>query len=64
MYKLPEMGEGGGGNSDNARKKTFFFEGGVPLTNWQICIRGSERGNQVPKVKELQSKKSFALETI
>ena len=30
MYKLPERG-GGGGNSGNARMKTFFFSGGVPL---------------------------------
>ena len=29
MYKLPERG-GGRGNSGNARKKTFFFSGGVP----------------------------------
>ena len=28
----PKWGEGGGrGNSGNARKKTFFFSGGVPL---------------------------------
>ena len=29
----PKEGEGGGGrgNSGNARKKTFFFKGGVPL---------------------------------
>ena len=35
-YKLPELGgerggRGGRGNSGNARKKTFFFTGGVPL---------------------------------
>ena len=35
-YKLPELGGGGAGvggrgNSGNARKKTFFFAGGVPL---------------------------------
>ena len=31
MYKVPERGGGGRGNSGNARKKTFFFSGGVPL---------------------------------
>ena len=30
MYKLPERRGGGRGNSGNARKKTFFFSGGVP----------------------------------
>ena len=31
-YNLPELGGWGGrGNSGNARKKTFFFTGGVPL---------------------------------
>ena len=28
----PKEGEGGGGNLGNARKKTFFFLGGVPLS--------------------------------
>ena len=37
MYKLPERGGGGGGgggggNLGNARKKTFFFKRGVPLS--------------------------------
>ena len=29
-------GEGGGGNSGNARKKTFFFPGCVPLLGQQL----------------------------
>ena len=29
--RCPNWGEGGRGNSGNARKKTFFFKGGVPL---------------------------------
>ena len=31
MYKLAELGGGGRGNSGNARKKTFFSAGDVPL---------------------------------
>ena len=40
LYKLPELGGGGGGggNLGNARKKTFFFPGGVPLCP-KICLR-------------------------
>ena len=36
LYKLPELGGGGGGrgNLGNARKKTFFFPGGVPHTSY------------------------------
>ena len=29
--QVARNGRGGRGNSGNARKKTFFFEGGVPL---------------------------------
>ena len=36
MYKLPERGGRGRGNSGNARKKTFFFLGGVPLFQFQF----------------------------
>ena len=41
MYKLPERGGGGGGggNLGNARKKTFFFSGGVPLgASWKFSF--------------------------
>ena len=36
MYKLPERG--GGGILGNARKKTFFFKGGVPLLSLIIPL--------------------------
>ena len=42
MYKLPERWGGGEGNLGNARKKTFFFKGGVPLAwtlrRWWNCF--------------------------
>ena len=46
MYKLPERG---GGNSGNARKKTFFFSGGVPLDKIQPPSSGQEAMKAVDK---------------
>ena len=41
MYKLPERGGGGRGNSGNARKKTFFCSGGVPLVLRLVLVEKS-----------------------
>ena len=42
MYKLPEIGGGGRGNSGNARKKTFILIGGLPLL-YLSCWNGAKK---------------------
>ena len=62
MYKLPERrggggagGAGGRGNLGNARKKTFFFSGGVPLHYYVGWMDGTGSLNHLPTRAPLES---------